>query len=102
MTITILDTTQITSSSSSLTGSYVNITGMDNNLSVVGTGSVILFMAQITLDGGADAESDFALFIDNSMVCEGRTAMDDNLDELGMVNLAWWVTGLSAGTHDLM
>lgn len=100
MTITILDTTKITSSSSALTATYANITGMNKNLSVVGTSSIILFVANVTFDGGADAESDLALFIDNSRVCEGRCFVDDNLDELGMVQLTWWETGLSAGTHD--
>ena len=100
MAITILDTTKITSSSSSLTSSYVNVTGMNKNLAVVGTSSVILFIANVTFDGGADAESDLALFIDGSRVCEGRCFVDGNLEELGMVQLCWWETGLSAANHD--
>ena len=100
MGITILDTTSITSSSADITSTYGNITGMNKNLAVAGTDSVILFMAQVTFNGGTDNETDLALFIDNAKKCEGRTSADDNDDELGMVYLAWWETGLSAANHD--
>ncbi len=100
MTVTILDTQQLTSSSGDITASYTDITGMAQNLSVAGTSSLILFTASITINGGADNETDVALFIDDSLVCEGRCFVDSNDNELGMVQLAWWETGLSTGTHD--
>lgn len=100
MTVTILDTTQLTSTSGDITATYSNITGMNKNLAVAGTSSVILFTAQITIDGGADAETDVALFIDGTKVCEGRCFVDQDIQELGMVQLAWWDTGLSTGNHD--
>jgi len=73
---------------------------MAKNLAVAGTSSVILFIANVTFDGGSDAEADLALFIDDGKVCEGRTSVDSNADELGMVQLCWWETGLSTGNHD--
>jgi len=83
-----------------MTGTYANITGMNKNLAVAGTSSVILFIANITIGSGSDAETDVALFVDGVEKCEGRCFNDADTDELGCVCLAWWQTGLSTANHD--
>ena len=99
MAITILNTTKLTSSHT-IGSSYANITGMDKNLEVEGTSSVILFHANITIDQGSDAEVKFGLFIDNVLEVEAICFNDANDKELGNASPAFWVTGLSAGFHD--
>ena len=82
-------------------GGYDVITTLnDDTVPIDGPGSVVLFTATVTFDSdNDDAEGDAALFIDDNMVAEGRTFIDENSNEPGHVNLHWWATGLSAGDH---
>ena len=74
---------------------------MTDTVTIDGPGSVVLFTATVTFDTSpATSEGDAALFIDGTMVAEGRAYMDDDApDEPGHVNLHWWETGLSEGLH---
>ena len=99
MGITILDTTQLTSAST-IGASYADITGMAKNLAVVGTGSVILFYANVTINDSQNSDFKLGLFVDNTLEVEAIGTLDDNDDEVGNAQVTFWVTGLSAGNHD--
>ena len=83
-----------------MTGAYLPITTLFDTVTIDGPGSVVLFTATVTFDAQtADAEGDAALFIDGLMVAEGRTFIEAGNTQPGHVNLHWWDTGLSAGSH---
>lgn len=93
----------ITNAPQTFGGGYAEIVGLNPiaDLPIDGPGSVVLFTATVTFDSDSpDTEGDAALFIDDNMVAEGRTFIDETLDEPGHVNLHWWATGLSAGDHE--
>jgi len=98
MGIEILNTTRITTGYT-FTSSYATITGMDQTLTIAGTSSLVLFLADISVSGGSDAEGIIGLFIDDVLQCENIAFCDDNTNEQGHISLAWWDTGLSAATH---
>ena len=99
MGITILDTTQLTSAST-IGASYANITGMNKNLAVEGPSSVILFHANVTINDGQNSDFKLGLFVDGVLEVEAIGTLDDTDDEVGNAQVAFWVTGLSAGNHD--
>ena len=82
------------------TGSYTPLNDMNLTATVAGTGSFILFQGMASFDtDDADSSCVLGLFIDGSMVAEGKDYVDTAGTEEGSVSLAWWETGLAAGEH---
>jgi len=82
------------------TTSYTVINDMITSPTIAGTDSVVFIEGIVTFDcGTSDCNSWMGLFIDDTLVAEGQTGMDDLTIEPGVVRVTWWETGLSAGSH---
>ena len=84
--------------------SYELVTGLTATVAIVGTGSVVLLLAQVPItEGGAnDSSLSFQFTVDgsaaNSPIMVGFIDRG-NEDEQQGIRLSWAVTGLSTGNH---
>ncbi len=88
------------SSAYTVTGSFADIAGMSDTVTIAGTGSVVILMMSLNGEmGGGDKCAEYRFTHDGARVGPEVSSFADDTDEGTGRTLMFALTGLSAGSH---